>query len=208
MIWIDGVLVSPGDRSISGERMLRGHRVWDPHRSKFAALAHLGHGLELPSSLRVLYLGAAHGTTVSHLADYVECVYAVEIAPRPMQDLLSLARRYDNIIPVMGDATRPEEYAPLLERVGLLYMDVASPRQAEIACTHRAFLEEGGQLILMVKTRSIDTSADPDEVTGQVIDGISPSYRVRAVVPLDPYHRDHRALICEGVTEVRGENTL
>ncbi|MDD1658223.1 MAG: fibrillarin-like rRNA/tRNA 2'-O-methyltransferase [Methanomicrobiales archaeon] len=199
MIWIDGVLVSPGDRSLYGERMLRGHRVWDPYRSKFAALAHLGHGVDLPPSLRVLYLGAAHGTTVSHLADYVECVYAVEIAPRPMQDLLSLARQRGNIVAIMGDATRPEEYASLLEPVGLLYMDVASPRQAEIACAHRVFLEEGGPLLMMVKTRSIDATADPDEITRHVIDEISPSYRVKAVVPLEPYHRDHRALLCEGV---------
>jgi fibrillarin-like pre-rRNA processing protein len=199
MIWIEGVLVSPGDRSLYGERMLRGNRVWDPYRSKFAALAHLGHAVDLPASLRVLYLGAAHGTTVSHIADYTECVYAVEIAPRPMQDLLSLARQRGNIVPVMGDATRPEEYAPLLERVGLLYQDVASPRQAEIARAHRVFLEEGGLLLLMVKTRSIDTTADPDQVTRDVIDEISPSFRVKAVVPLDPYHRDHRALVCEGV---------
>ncbi|MDD1660156.1 MAG: fibrillarin-like rRNA/tRNA 2'-O-methyltransferase [Methanomicrobiales archaeon] len=199
MIWINGVLVSPGDRSLYGERMLRGHRVWDPYRSKFAALAHLGYGVDLPPSLRVLYLGAAHGTTVSHIADYVECVYAVEIAPRPMQDLLSLARQRGNIVSIMGDATRPEEYAPLLERVDLLYQDVASPCQAEIASAHRVFLKEGGLLLLMVKTRSIDTTADPDEVTRGVIEEISPSYRLKAVVPLDPYHRDHRALVCEGV---------
>jgi len=199
MIWINGVLVSPGDRSLYGERMLQGHRVWDPYRSKLAALAHQGHGVDLPSTLRVLYLGAAHGTTVSHIADYVECVYAVEIAPRPMQDLLSLARQCENIVPVMGDATCPEEYAPFLERVDLIYQDVASPRQAEIAIAHRVFLEEGGMVILMVKTRSIDTTADPDQVMRQVIDEISPSYRVKAAVPLDPYHRDHRALLCEGV---------
>jgi fibrillarin-like pre-rRNA processing protein len=199
MIWLDGVLVSPGSRSLHGERILRGHRVWDPYRSKLAALAHLGHEVDLPSSLRVLYLGAAHGTTVSHIADYVECVYAVEIAPRPMQDLLSLARQRENIVPVMGDATRPGEYAPFLERVDLIYQDVASPRQAEIAVAHRVFLEEGGTLILMVKTRSIDATADPDAVTRQVTGALASCYRVKAVVPLEPYHRDHRALICEGV---------
>jgi len=199
MIWIGGVLVSPGDRSLYGERMLQGHRVWDPRRSKFAALAHLGCEVDLLPALRVLYLGAAHGTTVSHIADYAESVYAVEIAPRPMQDLLSLARQRGNIVPIMGDATRPEEYAPLLERADLIYQDVASPRQAEIALAHRVFLREGGILLLMVKTRSIDATADPDEVTRGVIADISPSYRLKAAVPLDPYHRDHRALLCEGV---------
>ena len=65
------------------------------------------------TAMRVLYLGAANGTTVSHVADYVDVVYAVEFAPRPMQDLLEVCRRRRNIIPIMADAARPEQYAPL-----------------------------------------------------------------------------------------------
>ena len=58
-----------------------------------AALYHVGKGVGLEPSMRVLYLGAANGTTVSHVADYTDAVYAVSFAPRPMQDLIEVARR-------------------------------------------------------------------------------------------------------------------
>ncbi len=107
MIWIDKVLVSKGEPGVYGEKTLQGFRVWDPYRSKLSALYYLGKGIELEKEMKVLYLGAANGTTVSHVADYTGCVYAVEFAPRPMQDLLAVAKRRKNVIPIMADATRP-----------------------------------------------------------------------------------------------------
>src|SRR5512139_3598633 len=132
MIWIDGQLVSPGKEGVSGERTLQGFRLWDPRRSKLSALYHLGQGIELLPQHRVLYLGAANGTTVSHVADYVEVVYAVESAPRPFQDLLVVAEKRRNIIPLMADARKPERYLPLVEKVDIIYQDVSQPDQVEI----------------------------------------------------------------------------
>ena len=197
MIWIGDTLVSPGEAGVYGERVLAGHRVWDPYRSKLAALYHLGKGIEITGSMRVLYLGAAHGTTVSHVADYAEVVYAVELAPRPMQDLIEVAGRRGNIIPVMADAGHPEEYAPVVEEVDLIFQDVASPDQAEIALRNRPFLASGGHLILVVKTRAIDTTARPEEVEAATAGAIRPSYTILASAWLLPYHRDHVAFICK-----------
>ena len=139
MIWIGDVLVSRGEGGVYNERMLSGARVWDPYRSKLSALYHAGTGIELDPLWRVLYLGAANGTTVSHVADYTEVVYAVEFAPRPMQDLIEVARRRRNVIPIMADATRPGTYAPLVEAVDLIYQDVAQPGQAAIAIRNSVF---------------------------------------------------------------------
>ena len=144
MIRIGEVLVSKGEGGVYNERMLGGHRVWDPYRSKLSALYHIGTGVELTHDMRVLYLGAANGTTVSHVADYVETVYAVEFAPRPMQDLLEVARRRKNLVPIMADASRPELYAPFVEWVDLVYQDVAQPDQAAIAIRNCIFLKPGG----------------------------------------------------------------
>ena len=113
MIRIGDVLVSEGEGNVYGERMLGGARVWDPFRSKLLPFTTRAPVIELLPGMRVLYLGAANGTTVSHVADYTEVVYAVEFAPRPMQDLLEVARRRKNIVPLMADASRPELYAPL-----------------------------------------------------------------------------------------------
>lgn len=197
MIWIGDVLVSEGDGGVYNERMLAGARVWDPYRSKLSALYHVGEGVELTSGMRVLYLGAANGTTVSHVADYVEVVYAVEFAPRPMQDLLEVSRRRKNIIPIMADASRPEYYAPLVEAVDLLYQDVAQPDQAAIALRNCAFLKSGGFLILMLKTRSVDVRKEPAEVFQDTLDTLtSGGLIVQESVWLTPYHHDHAAIVC------------
>jgi fibrillarin-like pre-rRNA processing protein len=196
MIRIGNVLVSPGEGGVYGERTLDGYRVWDPYRSKFAALYTLGGGVELTPEMRVLYLGAANGTTVSHVADYVETVYAVEFAPRPMQDLLEVARRRRNIVPIMADANRPEEYAPFMEAVDLLYQDVAQPNQVEIAEKNLPFLKTGGHLVLMLKTRSVDVRQDPAEVLAGARAGLERRLDIVDARWLDPYHHDHAAIVC------------
>lgn len=198
MIWIGDVLVSQGEGGVYNERILGNARVWDPYRSKLAALYHTGEGVELKSSQRVLYLGAANGTTVSHVADYVEVVYAVEFAPRPMQDLIEVARRRRNVIPIMADATRPAMYASLVEPVDLVYQDVAQPDQAAIAIRNNIFLEPGGTLILMLKTRSVDVRKDPATVFHESIAALKEAgYRVMESVWLAPYHQDHAAIVCK-----------
>ncbi|KAI5639591.1 fibrillarin domain-containing protein [Phthorimaea operculella] len=48
------------------------YRVWNPFRSKLAAAIMGGvDAIHMPPGSRVLYLGAASGTTVSHVADMV-----------------------------------------------------------------------------------------------------------------------------------------
>ncbi len=196
MIRLGNVLVSPGEGGVYGERMLEGYRVWDPYRSKFAAYDLLGGGLDLTPGMRVLYLGAANGTTVSHVADYVETVYAVEFAPRPMQDLLEVARRRKNIVPIMADANRPDAYASFMEEVNLVYQDVAQPNQVEIAEKNLVFLKPGGHLVLMLKTRSVDVRRDPADVVAEARAGLEQHLDVVEVRWLEPYHHDHAAIVC------------
>ncbi|NMB79220.1 MAG: fibrillarin-like rRNA/tRNA 2'-O-methyltransferase [Methanomicrobiales archaeon] len=197
MIWIGDVLVSKGEGGVYNERTLGEARVWDPYRSKLAALYYLGKGVELTPDMCVLYLGAANGTTVSHVADYTNTVYAVEFAPRPMQDLLEVAHRRNNIVPIMADATRPELYTPLVEAVDLLYQDVAQPDQAAITIRNSVFLKRGGTLILMLKTRSVDIRKNPAEVFEETLallssGGLTPIESLW----LEPYHHDHAAIVC------------
>jgi len=197
MIWVDGVLVSIGEGGVYGERIIRGARVWDPYRSKLSALYYKGTILDLTPDMRVLYLGAAHGTTVSHVADYTEVVYAVELAPRPMQELLEVARRRRNIVPVMADAAHPESYAPLVEMVDLIYQDIAQPDQVGIAIRNRIFLKSGGMLVLMLKTRSVDVRREPEDVLSDTEAGLTDAgIRIITHEWLEPYHHDHAAIVC------------
>ena len=198
MIWIGDVLVSHGEGGVYNERMLGNSRVWDPYRSKLAALYHAGIGVDLEPSQRILYLGAANGTTVSHVADYVEVVYAVEFAPRPMQDLIEVARRRKNVIPIMADATCPESYQSVVEPVDLIYQDVAQPNQAAIAIRNCVFLRDGGYIILMLKTRSVDVRKDPAVVFDETLVALEKAgFSCQESVWLAPYHQDHAAIICK-----------
>lgn len=77
--------------AVYGEPVVDGWRAWDAHRSKLGAMYELGMEPGLDAGDRVLYLGAANGTTASHVADVAGPTYAVEFAARPMRDLLSVA---------------------------------------------------------------------------------------------------------------------
>ena len=54
---------------------------------------------------KVIYLGAASGTTVSHVSDIVGetgVVYAVEFSHRSGRDLINVAKKRTNVIPIIG----------------------------------------------------------------------------------------------------------
>lgn len=196
MIRVGGVLVSPGRKPVYGERMAGGYRVWDPFRSKLAALYERGGAPEITQQMVVLYLGAAHGTTVSHIADYACCVYAVEYAPGPMAHLLKTAEKMDNIVPILADAADPESYSPLLERADLLYQDVAQPGQAAIALANMVFLRPGAPFVLMLKTRCVRVGSDPADVCNETVSTLcTGGCTVDGVLWLDPWHRDHAAIV-------------
>lgn len=183
---------------VYGERILEGYRLWDPFRSKLAALLLKGRSTRplLERDAKVLYLGAATGTTVSHVGDIVRdgLVYAVEFSPRSMRDLIRLCERRNNIIPILADASRPEEYASLLEPVDLVYQDVSSRNQAEIVSNNCArYLKPGGELIFMLKTRSVDVTASPEAVLQaetKKLQGLD----LLPVLDLLPFHQDHFAI--------------
>jgi|TARA_B100000315_G_scaffold119765_1_gene109704 fibrillarin-like pre-rRNA processing protein len=129
-----------------------GWRDWNPYRSKLAAwLRASGHEWPLPPDARVLYLGAAEGTTVSHLGDLCPDgrVAAVEISPTAMAELLAVAERYHNLLPVLADAHFPAQYAPQADGCTFLYQDVAQRDQLAIFCRNwDAYRPRQGLLML------------------------------------------------------------
>jgi len=135
------------------------YRAWDPWRSKLAALLTRDVSAELlapPGS--VLYLGGAHGTTVSHLSDLwpEAAIYVVEKSPSAFAPLLALARRRENLLPILADAQLPERYRADVGEVDLLYQDVAQRDQVRIFRENaEACLDRKGRGLLMLKVRSV-----------------------------------------------------
>jgi fibrillarin-like pre-rRNA processing protein len=179
------------------------YRLWDPFRSKLAALLLRGAPPRLWSTVgSALYLGGAHGTTVSHLSDaWPDApIVVVEKSPTSFAPLLALARRRRNLLPILADAQLPERYAPDAGLVDFLYQDVAQRAQAAIFVENaRACLASGGTGILMLKVRSVTqrrpTAAIVREARGELARA---HLAVEFEIPLAPFSREHVALGVHG----------
>merc|ERR1719158_1768763 len=117
---------------------------------------------------RVLYLGAGSGTTVSHVSDIVGPdggVYAVEFSHRSGRDLINMAKKRTNIIPIIEDARHPHKYRMLVPMVDTIFADVAQPDQARIvAINAQYFLKTGGHFVISIKANCIDSTAEAEAV--------------------------------------------
>jgi rRNA 2'-O-methyltransferase fibrillarin len=56
-------------------------------------------------------------------------VYAVEFSHRSGRDLLNVAKKRTNIIPIIEDARHPHKYRMLVGMVDTIFADVAQPDQ-------------------------------------------------------------------------------
>ncbi|XP_006620787.1 rRNA 2'-O-methyltransferase fibrillarin isoform X1 [Apis dorsata] len=177
------------------------YRVWNPFRSKLAA-AILGgvDQIHMPPGSKVLYLGAASGTTVSHVADVVGpegLVYAVEFSHRSGRDLINVAKKRTNIIPIIEDARHPHKYRMLIGMVDTIFADVAQPDQARIvALNAQYFLKNGGHFVISIKASCIDSTAQPEAVfASEVKKLIADKLKPQEQITLEPYERDHAVVV-------------
>ena len=176
-------------------------RLWDAGRSKLGAMLELDMGVGLDGDDGVLYLGAASGTTVSHVADFAGPTYAVEFAPRPTRDLVEVAEDRPNLFPLLKDARKPETYAHVVESgLDAVVQDVATRGQARVAARNRQFLHDDGRLLAAIKARSEDVTADPDDVFEDVLATLRDAYEVLETARLDRYHDDHLAVVAQPKT--------
>ncbi|XP_071862860.1 rRNA 2'-O-methyltransferase fibrillarin [Bombus fervidus] len=177
------------------------YRVWNPFRSKLAA-AILGgvDQIHMAPGSKVLYLGAASGTTVSHVADVVGpegLVYAVEFSHRSGRDLINVAKKRTNIIPIIEDARHPHKYRMLVGMVDTVFADVAQPDQARIvALNAQYFLKNGGHFVISIKASCIDSTAQPEAVfASEVKKLIADKLKPQEQITLEPYERDHAVVV-------------
>jgi len=187
--------------SIEAEEGKIEYRVWNPFRSKIAA-AILG-GIEnifIAPGSKVLYLGAASGTTVSHVSDIVGpegVVYAVEFSHRSGRDLINVAKKRTNIIPIIEDARHPMKYRMLVGIVDVIFADVAQPDQARIlALNAHSFLKNDGKFVISIKANCIDSTAPAEVVFANQVKKLQEEQmRPLEQITLEPYERDHAVAV-------------
>lgn len=173
------------------------YRVWNAFRSKLAASIVNGvNSVYIKPGAKVLYLGAASGTTVSHVSDIVGpagVVYAVEYSERSGRDLVNMAKKRPNIIPIIEDARKPYKYRMVTSMVDVIFSDVAQPDQARIIIINaQHYLKNGGGFVFSIKANCIDSTAEPAAVFAAQIQELRQNgFKVKEQVTLEPYERDH-----------------
>jgi rRNA 2'-O-methyltransferase fibrillarin len=177
------------------------YRVWNPFRSKIAAAIMGGvENIWIKPGSKVLYLGAASGTTVSHVSDIVGptgVVYAVEFSARSGRDLINMAQKRTNVIPIVEDARHPHKYRMLVGMVDVVFADVAQPDQARIiALNSHHFLKAGGHFVISIKANCIDSTVPAEHVFAAEVKKLqSENLKPREQITLEPYERDHAVVV-------------
>jgi fibrillarin-like pre-rRNA processing protein len=195
----------PG-KKVYGERLISEngteYRDWDPTRSKLAAAIIKGcQNIGLRKGDVVLYLGAATGTTVSHVADIVGkdgFVFALDFAPRVVMDLVYVAYDRQNIAPLLENAAKPLSYVSKISGVDAVYQDIAQKDQVNIFLKNcDMFLKNNGFGLLMVKSRSVDVTKNPRQVYESVKKELEKKLVIVDYRTLDPYEKDHCFFLCK-----------
>lgn len=184
-------------------------RPWDARRSKVAAaIVKRSSQLGIREGDTVLYLGAAHGYTPSFIADVVGergTVFCLDFSANVVRDLLRKCRARANMIPLLADARKLDEYSWRVTGADCIVMDVAQKDQASIflnAC--KRFLPPGGFGILALKARSVDMTRDPRDVFRDTYRMLEQHVKVVDFRELGPFEKDHAVFIIKNDPPVPG----
>ena len=196
-------------RNVYGEKLIRykdvEFRLWDPFRSKLAAaiLKNLK-TVPIKPGHKVLYLGAASGTTASHVSDIVGekgHVYCVEFASRAIRELVTNVCAFRvNMSPILEDARFPERYRMFISgKVDDIYCDITQPEQAKVLADNAdVFLKKFGWVMLAVKAQSIDVTKEPSEIYKREVEVLeNRGFRIEEVVRLEPYDKAHAMIVAQ-----------
>jgi fibrillarin-like pre-rRNA processing protein len=188
--------------SVYGEKIIKyddiEYRLWDPFRSKLAGA--IMKGLKenpIKQSSKVLYLGASTGTTVSHVSDIIGntgIIFPVEPSVRVARELLeNVSSKRNNIIPILSDARNYLKYYGYFGIVDIVYSDIAQPDQTMIAIDNcKSYLKDNGDLLIIIKTRSIDVLTDPKTVTQNEAKKLEENnFTIIQIINLEPFEKDH-----------------
>ena len=188
--------------SVYGEKIVKyediEYRLWDPFRSKLAGAILKGlRENPIKESSKVLYLGASTGTTVSHVSDIIGnngIVFPVEPSVRVARELLeNVSSKRNNIVPILSDARNYLKYYGYFGIVDVVYSDIAQPDQTMIAIDNsKSYLKDNGDLLIIIKTRSIDVLTDPKIVTQNEAKKLEANnFTINQIINLEPFEKDH-----------------
>ena len=187
--------------SVEGTDSTVEYREWNPFRSKLGAAVRLN-VLDMPikPGAKVLYLGAASGTTVSHVSDIVGptgAVYAVEFSQRSGRDLLEVAKARTNVYPIIADARHPYKYRMIVPEIDCIFSDVAQPDQARIVAENaKYYLKANGGMLISIKASSVDSTLKPEAVFAREIETLREhDFKCKEQLDIGEFHRNHAIVV-------------
>ncbi|MCQ2069949.1 MAG: fibrillarin-like rRNA/tRNA 2'-O-methyltransferase [archaeon] len=178
------------------------YREWNPRRSKLAAyIVNGGTTMPIHRDSKVLYLGASSGTTPSHVSDIVSegKVFCVEFAPRMFRELVNNSSPRPNMMPILGDATKPSEYAFMVDKVDIVYEDVAQKGQADILVDNMEMFGARYGMVA-VKARSEDVTEAPKAIFRKAEARLKErGCRILDARSLEPFEDSHEMIVVERI---------
>ncbi len=182
-------------KPVYGERIVirnsRMYREFSPLRSKLSSSIKLGFKPEFREEDHLLYLGASTGTTASHICDILSEgeIYAVEFSPVSMIKLSELAKSRENLIPLLLDASKPEQYGPFIDRVDIIYQDIAQPNQIDIFLKNAKYYSPK-RGIIMYKSYSMRSDAE----LKNELNKLKKYFKNISMKNIERYHKGHYAI--------------
>jgi fibrillarin-like pre-rRNA processing protein len=184
------------------------YRLWDPHRSKLGAAIMKGlKKVPINPGDKILYLGIAHGFTASFISSIIGpngIIYGIEFASRVFTELLPVAEKAKNIVPMLADARKPETYS-WIEKCDVVYVDIAQPDLTEVAIRNcKVFLKTDGYLFIAIKTQSIDVTAPARQIVDQEVERLDRAgFEILDVRYLEPFEDRHGFIVARMPAKVR-----
>lgn len=192
--------------SVYAERLInfsgKQYREWNVMRSKLGAGIKKGFdNLGINNNSTCLYLGAASGTTVSHVSDMLDkgYVFAVEFSAQPFSKLLNESKLRNNIIPILSDANKVENYAELVPEVDFVFQDISQKNQVYIFVNNmNRYMKKDGFGYLSLKCKSIDVTRKNKEI----LDESELILKENGFIPiksmsLAPFEKDHYLIVVQ-----------
>lgn len=183
---------------VYGEELIRDrsieYRLWNPYRSKLAAAMLKGlKEFRIKRNSRVLYLGAATGTTASHVSDIAAEgeVFCVEFSERNMRELIKVCESRKNMMPILSDANNVEEYEDLIKECDIIYQDVSTRDQSGMLKKNSTILKHGSYTYFIIKSQSIDIAKRPELIFKEELSNLSEIFEVKEKIDLEPYDSLH-----------------
>ena len=180
------------------------YRIWNIYYSKLGALIENGiTNIYMRQDSKVIYLGAGNDcySTISHISDIIGkngIVYGVEKSEIKGLDLKNIAKKRDNIIPIINDAKKPYDYKNFISSlVDCLIVDISDPAIANIISINAGFfLNNKGGFISIINTNKEKSNILSET---EIIDGKIKLLRaynlyVREFNTLEPFSKGYAAV--------------